>query len=188
MKTTKDDHPEGIGTVVLTDAMPEETLLVPADAVMDATYTDDQVRLFCVRGFVQRFPKGTPVSLLVDNPVRVYDAEGHQLGFARVHFGFDTDEDSLMATGYLRYDCPERLDIEAGVGLYWHPLCSHEYRRSLERKDCRSICCKDPCTSACVHNLKHEVRVVVAVTSLVLCNDPRRDAGNIPPVEPQEEV
>jgi hypothetical protein len=89
---------------------------------VDRVFSDDQVRLFYIRGQVARFPGAAGVSLDVENPVQLLDSDGKTIGTARVLVA--DDGQGLVAESIFQYACPERLDLEQGRSLFYHPEMS----------------------------------------------------------------
>jgi len=89
---------------------------------VERAFTDAQVRLFYVKGTVARFPGVAGVDLDVENPVQLIDVDGKTIGTARVLVA--EDRQGLVAEGIFQYGCPERLDLEGGVSLFYNPEMS----------------------------------------------------------------
>jgi hypothetical protein len=94
---------------------------------IERAFTDEQVRLFRVRGVVLSFPERMGLNLDVENPVVVVDAGGKTIGTARVLIEDGPGSRGIVADALIQYGCPERLDIEEGLPLYFHPESSVNY-------------------------------------------------------------
>jgi hypothetical protein len=98
---------------------------------IERAFTDAQVRLYRVEGIVSAFLEGVGLNLNVENPVLVVDAEGQTIGTARVFF---QEGQGVVAEALIQYGCPERLDIEEGLSLYFHPESSVNFLHGTDEE------------------------------------------------------
>lgn len=182
--TEQTELPENQAGVAVTD--PSD---IKRPTAVDAAFSDDQVRLFSVRGLIHRFPPGVEYNLKVENPVPLYNVDGKPLGFARV---FPVEGGGIMAEALLEYSCPERLSIETDQKLFYHEEANVEYFRAPVHKPFpkellgTTLPGVGLVTEAHL-NPKMRPVVVIEVRKLMLCEEPRLDADIAPVVQVPEE-
>jgi hypothetical protein len=88
----------------------------------EKVYTQEDARLFVAEAelcnLITPWYNAEGVSLEFDNPVELFDGNMGRIGFATLY----KEGTKLMAYLFFRYDCPERLDIDAGEHLFVKPL------------------------------------------------------------------